>query len=258
MGTATPDEVDRWWDILDPDPSGTPEHPTPLLAVSPAPAETYPSVEQQDWADRLEQRLDEMTVRPPNSARGFPRLPVLAAAAVLSALLVGAVLLVSPDPDTAAPPAGAVSSTVGAGTAADTATTVAASGSSAVPAAAAGGCGVRVDGEVVSGAGRGDTVSGGGVILAFEYAYYVERSGVRARSVTTGDAVVPSAEAIQAGIDTVPATTTHCVRITPAGSGQWAVELSEQRPHQPPLVFLQTITTTERDGRVLITAINSR
>lgn len=102
----------------------------------------------------------------------------------------------------------------------------------------------------------GDQKSGAGVIAAFEHAYYVTRSGTAVRALTTPDTSLPAQEKIQAGIDTVPTGTTHCVRITPISAGIYSVALTEMRPGQPPTQFPQTITAKEFDGRWFVDVIN--
>ncbi|WP_067574476.1 hypothetical protein [Nocardia acidivorans] len=112
----------------------------------------------------------------------------------------------------------------------------------------------------VVGAGPGDPSTGPGAILGFEWAYYSDRSGARARDWVSTDAAVPDAAAIQAGIDTVPVTTRYCVHITRADGdatgGTWNVLLSEQYPtDKTPVQYTQTITTRTDGGRTLITSI---
>lgn len=102
----------------------------------------------------------------------------------------------------------------------------------------------------------GDQKSGPGVIVAFEHAYYVTRSGTAVRALTTPDSSLPAKEKIQAGIDTVPTGTTHCVRITPISADIYSVALTEMRPGQPPEQFPQTITTKELDGRWFVDVVN--
>ncbi|WP_282781879.1 hypothetical protein [Nocardia sp. CC201C] len=113
----------------------------------------------------------------------------------------------------------------------------------------------------VVGAGPGDPATPAGVILAFEWAYYVDRSGARAREHVAPDATVPDAAAIQAGIDTVPDGTKYCVFLTRADADgrTWQVELHEQYPTDPaPQRYAQVITTRTEGGRALITAITKR
>ncbi|MGV9668387.1 hypothetical protein [Nocardia niigatensis] len=114
--------------------------------------------------------------------------------------------------------------------------------------------------DTVVGAGPGDPSTGPGAILGFNWAYYSDRSGARARDWVTPDAEVSDAASIQAGIDTVPVATRYCVHISRAdsdGSGNtWNVVLSEQYPtDKTPQQWAQTITTRAEGGRVLITAI---
>lgn len=108
----------------------------------------------------------------------------------------------------------------------------------------------------VRGAGRGGAMSGPDAILAFQYAYYVDRSGSSARQLVAPDAAVSPAEVIQRGIDSIPAGTTHCVRITGVGDNRYSVEVTEQRPGGVPATYSrQTVTTAEIGGRTLITGI---
>lgn len=105
-------------------------------------------------------------------------------------------------------------------------------------------------------ADRGDQKSGPGVIAAFEYAYYITRSGAAVRALATPDTSLPPAEKIQAGIDTVPTGTTHCVRITPITSDVYSVALAEMRPGAAPAQIPQTITIKNIDGRWFVDVIN--
>ncbi|MGW0058102.1 hypothetical protein [Nocardia nova] len=113
-----------------------------------------------------------------------------------------------------------------------------------------------------TGAGPGDTDSAPGAILAFEYAYYVQRSAAAARAVVAPDAAVPDAERIQTGIDAVPVGTRYCVRITAAdiiAATTWNVDISEQWPtDQAPQVIALTVTTRRDGGHYAITAISNR
>lgn len=114
--------------------------------------------------------------------------------------------------------------------------------------------------DVVVGAGPGDPTTAPGAILGFQWAYYSDRSGARARDWVAAGADVPDAAAIQAGIDSVPAATKYCVHVSRADSdgsgGTWNVVLSEQFPtDKTPQQWAQTVTTRAEGGRVLITAI---
>jgi hypothetical protein len=103
----------------------------------------------------------------------------------------------------------------------------------------------------------GGTSNGVDVIKAFDYGYYVLRSGAKARSVVTPDAaLVADAPTIQRAVDAMPTGTTHCLEITDRGGGVYEVKLAEFLPtsDSPNLTF-QVIETGVRDGRTVITAI---
>ncbi|WP_378731791.1 hypothetical protein [Nocardia brasiliensis] len=110
--------------------------------------------------------------------------------------------------------------------------------------------------SIVRGAEPGGTASGPDAILAFQHAYYVERSGERVRQAVAPDAAVSPAATIQRGIDTIPAGTTHCVRIVTIADNRYSVEVTEYRPGGAPATYnKQTVTTAVIDGRTLITGI---
>ncbi len=111
------------------------------------------------------------------------------------------------------------------------------------------------EGNLIRGNGVGSTTSGPDAIMAFEHAYYSERSGDRARAVVAPDAAVGAAAQIQSGIDTVPLGTSHCVSIVDLAEGRYAVELSEFHPDKSSITYKQVVTTAVRDGRTVITAI---
>lgn len=116
--------------------------------------------------------------------------------------------------------------------------------------------------DVVSGTEPGGTTDGPSAILAFERAYYVQRSGFAARAVVAPDATVPPADQIQRGINQVPLGTRYCVSIThadttPDGQARWKVELTQQPPGTLPHTFTQLITTRTAANRTLITSIAS-
>ena len=118
-------------------------------------------------------------------------------------------------------------------------------------------CPNRTDGPVTTGRDAGGTTSGPAAIKAFEHAYFVDRSGAKAREVVAPLARVPSAQEIQGGIDTQLAPGTgHCLRITDRTGGLWGVELTMLPPAgAEPEVLRQLISTAVVDGRTLITAI---
>jgi hypothetical protein len=110
--------------------------------------------------------------------------------------------------------------------------------------------------RVVRSAEPGGTTSGPDAVLAFQYAYYVERSGEQARAAVAPDATVSPASAIQRGIDSIPMGTTHCVRIVTIADNRYSVEITEYRPGGAPATYnKQMVTTSVVDGRTLITGI---
>ncbi|WP_234390970.1 hypothetical protein [Nocardia suismassiliense] len=109
--------------------------------------------------------------------------------------------------------------------------------------------------QLVRGNGTGSTASGPDVILAFQYAYYVSRSGAAARAVTTPDAAVPSVDVISAGINSVPAGTQHCVLVTPMADGRFDVVITEIRPASAIRTYRQFVTVTAGSGPVSIAKI---
>ncbi|MET7768824.1 hypothetical protein [Nocardia sp. NPDC005366] len=112
-------------------------------------------------------------------------------------------------------------------------------------------------GNRIQGNGAGGVDSGPAAIFAFQHAYYVARSGTVARSVVAPNASVSTATAIQQGIDSIPAGTSHCVSITPgAFAGQYLVVVTEYRPGAAAFTYhAQAVGTARIDGKTLITGI---
>ncbi|WP_063043701.1 hypothetical protein [Nocardia pseudovaccinii] len=112
--------------------------------------------------------------------------------------------------------------------------------------------------RIVRSAEPGGTDSGPEAILAFQYAYYVERSGERVRAVVAPDSNISSAAVIQHGIDTIPLGTTHCVRIQTITDDRYSVEVTEYRPGGAPATYnKQTVATVVVGGRTLITSVSA-
>ncbi|MGY0500039.1 hypothetical protein ACWZHB_16250 [Nocardia sp. FBN12] len=124
-------------------------------------------------------------------------------------------------------------------------------------------CADEQRGNLTIGRGPGDSNSGPGVILGFEYAFYTDRNGEKARSFVAPEAdTVGSAPIIQDGIDKyVPLGTTYCAQISQIGPDSYELDLTERRPGGMPaddLLYTQLITTTVRDGRTMIASIRER
>lgn len=207
-------------------------HWFPPFASAPAPRSTAPAAEteQQPPAPTWLAPGDEPDPTPPvRSGRGKQTLAVAGAAAAVIAGIAGVVAVF-------------------------TSTSGDASGTT-VAAADSGWCVESRDGSTVTGNGPGGTSDGVAAILGFDHAYYVARSGAKAREVVAPDAPVGSAETIQGGIDSVPEGTEHCLAITETEPGRYAVTLSELRPDGSAKKYEQVVTTADRDGRTYITSI---
>ncbi|WP_157225144.1 hypothetical protein [Nocardia thailandica] len=112
---------------------------------------------------------------------------------------------------------------------------------------------------VVSGFGPGNTDTGPGAILGFNYAYYVQRSAEQARRFLTAEALLRSGDQLQAGIDATQAGTHHCVTISPLASlgdvDLWAVTVTEYHPGSESHAPRQIITTRTTGDTTLISSI---
>ncbi|MEV6135472.1 hypothetical protein AB0L63_05300 [Nocardia sp. NPDC051990] len=137
--------------------------------------------------------------------------------------------------------------------------TVASSTPSQVAATTAAQCPAERVGNTITGNGAGGLDSGPGVIFAFQYAYYVTRSGVATREFVTPNASVAPARTIQQGIDGIPVGTTHCISITPGALvGQYLVQVTEYRLDSTSITYKHQVVTTARVGsQTLITGIGA-
>ncbi|MDO3647130.1 hypothetical protein [Nocardia mangyaensis] len=112
---------------------------------------------------------------------------------------------------------------------------------------------------VTVGNGPGDTSSGAKAILGFQYAFYVDRSGVKVREFAAPDGDISPAETIQAAIDEqIPVGATHCVKMRETSEGRYDVELREWHPDGTAIVYKQEIITANTDGKWQIRTIAAR
>ncbi|NNH71226.1 hypothetical protein HLB23_15355 [Nocardia uniformis] len=116
-------------------------------------------------------------------------------------------------------------------------------------------CRESVTPERVVSSGPGDTSTPTGVILRLEHAWYVQRDPVAVRSVIAPDARVAPESATREAISAIPAGTRHCVTLTALPADRWLVAVDERHPDGTQVAWQQVITTAQRDGRVLVTAI---
>lgn len=117
-------------------------------------------------------------------------------------------------------------------------------------------CPSTSSGGLTTGNDAGDQSSGQGVIMAFNHAYYVDRSAEKARSVAVPNAVAKQ-NVMQQYIDQLAPGTTHCLSITNRGNNTYGVSLTEKQPGKPDVVFQQTIEVVQTDGKYLIASIKA-
>lgn len=106
----------------------------------------------------------------------------------------------------------------------------------------------------------GDDASLTGVIAAFEHAYYVRRDPAAAMGVLAPDTGI-NAEALAAGIASIPPGSTHCVAITPIADTAAEIHLVELHPDRTRDDYLQVVNVAPRADRphaVWITNIQKR
>lgn len=202
------------------------------------PAAAAPQIPTPEWA--LDPDVVQRTLAPP--ARKSRRVPgrlrvVVAVALVACGVAVGAIVALA---------AGGQRDESGAPVAAP------------VPPKPA--CAFEQTGSLTIGNGPGDTASGTGAILGFEYAFYAERSGRSAQAFVAPDTVnVSHAEDMQRGIDAeIPIGTTHCVRVVERAWDSFDVDIEERRPNGTVNVYKQHMHTVVRDGRNVIYEISDR
>lgn len=190
---------------------------------------------------RHEQALAAMIDRSGRNRSKRRWMPVLVGSVAAAGLLMVAFVQLRPTPQ----PATVASSTP---------SQVAVSG-----ATTAAQCPAERVGNTITGNSAGGMDSGPGVIFAFQYAYYVTRSGSATREFVSPNASVSPAKTIQQGIDGIPVGTTHCISITPgAVVGQYLVQVTEYRPDSTSITYKPQIVTTTRVGsQTLIAGIGA-
>lgn len=124
-------------------------------------------------------------------------------------------------------------------------------------AAAGEACEASESAKVITGDGKGDQDSVAGVVLAFQYAYYVERDAEKIEPLVDKDSNIRDLDALQAGIDSVERGTTHCVSVTPEDDKVASVEITETSADGTMALIEQRVTTTSESGDVRIVSIES-
>ena len=93
----------------------------------------------------------------------------------------------------------------------------------------------------VRGDGPGSLDTPAGAVLAFDHAYYVDRSAEKAFEAVAGSSRM-SSERLQAdGIDALPEGTTHCVDVRELSATLLEVTLTEARPDAEPVDIRQRV-----------------
>ncbi|NKY26239.1 hypothetical protein [Nocardia gamkensis] len=98
-----------------------------------------------------------------------------------------------------------------------------------------------LSGEVVTDR-AGDPATLAGVIASFESAYYIDRDASKAMPLLAPETGI-TAEALAAGIASIPPGTRHCVAITAITPTTANVHIAELRPDRTRVDYLQLINT---------------
>lgn len=118
-------------------------------------------------------------------------------------------------------------------------------GGGADPAAGAGDC-VSVDEPGhVAGDGPGSLDTAAGAVLAFDHAYYVERSAARAFEVVAPSSRMSEERLRTEGLDRLPEGTTHCVDVRELSPTLLDVTLTENRPGAGPVHIRQRVRVAQ-------------
>lgn len=116
-------------------------------------------------------------------------------------------------------------------------------------AAAAPGCEESVEGGTVTGSGPGSLDSPAGAVLAFDHAYYVDRSAERAFEAVAPSSRMTVEQLRTEGIERLAEGTAHCVRVSELAPTLLEVELTEFPPGAEPVVIRQRVRVAENpDG----------
>lgn len=118
-------------------------------------------------------------------------------------------------------------------------------GTEPVAAAATPGCEDRVEHGRVTGSGPGSLDSPAGAVLAFDHAYYVDRSAKKAFAAVAPSSRMTEEQLRVEGIDRLAEGTTHCVQVSEIAPTLLEVELTEFPPEADPILIRQRIRVAE-------------
>ncbi|WP_331723016.1 hypothetical protein [Nocardia sp. NBC_00511] len=99
--------------------------------------------------------------------------------------------------------------------------------------------------------------TGPDLILYQQYAWYVLRDANTARSVLAPDAAAADPDQARAAVAAIPAGTRYCVTITTLKPTSFDVQIDERHPDGTSAHWQQAVTTGDRDGHTMITAITA-
>lgn len=195
------------------------------------------------------------TPSPPQSwwRRHRAGVAVTAALTVVVGAVGGAGIVLSGFGEEPQPPAALLPDDIVTATTAPTSAAPAAAGAAAADVTW---CRGQADGDPVT---EDSDDPGAVAIWRFEKAFYFDRDGAAARAAGAPDAVMASAQRLQAGIDQLEADVEFCVLADPIDAGIYDVTVVERGPGIDGRTSRQRITTTKaQDGATLISAIVPR
>ncbi|WP_433759579.1 hypothetical protein [Nocardia sp. CA-135398] len=220
--------------VSDPDPD--PDLDPDLDSETGVEASPQPSPQQGRWLVALPQTRDtaDTAVARPLWNTGGYRVPgrVWATLAATVAVVIGVVAMWGNDSRNPTDPVRA--------------TTVSASATSAAEGACTG-----LSGTVVTDRPADTTATVAGVIASFEAAYYAQRSAEAAMRLLAPESGITH-DGLAAGIDSIPAGSTHCVAVTPISETTANVHVVELHPDRQRVDYLQVINTRPGEGGGLL------
>lgn len=120
----------------------------------------------------------------------------------------------------------------------------------------AGSCAPVVEAGRVVGDGPGSPDSPADVVLAFDHAFYVERSAEKAFALVSSTSRMSEDRLLTEGIGPLPQGTTHCVDARELSPTLLEVSLTETRPDSPPVLIRQRVRVGQQsDGTWRIVSI---
>ncbi|WP_236885035.1 hypothetical protein [Dietzia massiliensis] len=111
------------------------------------------------------------------------------------------------------------------------------------------GCAEVSEAGRVVGAGPGSLDTPAGAVLAFDHAYYVERSAAKAFEAVSPSSRMTEEQLRVEGVERVPEGTTHCVEARELSPTLLEVDLTEYPPEADPVLIRQRVRLAENpDG----------